>query len=192
MRSYSTFMLALAAFLFVACEKDTLSTSTTENYQQYLDEAEQRLAEADALAEQNVFVTTREPGRLLAGSVNGLAEAIQEVGPYGTVVVESGVHYESGTVNITFPVKIVGEYGAVLQTATTPTLDLPYTADPAIFVNNAKQVHIEGVHFVPASGQGGTAILLHKANRASIRDNEFTAYFPGSSSSCFRSGFSVL
>lgn len=39
-----------------SCQKDKVSTTNTDDYQQYLNEAEQRLEEADALAEQDVYV----------------------------------------------------------------------------------------------------------------------------------------
>ena len=179
MRSYPIFLLALVAFLFVACEKDTLKTTDNDDFQQYMNEADQKLAEADALLAQDLYVSERTPGVLPAGSVDGLAEAIEEVGPFGTVLVESGMHYETGTVKITFPVKIIGEYGAIIQSTTAPNADFPYTLDPAIYLDHAKQVQIEGLHFVPdlATGQGGTAILVSNSDRAYIRDNDFTAYF---------------
>ena len=54
MRSYPIFLLALVAFLFVACEKDTLKTTDNNDFQQYMNEADQKLAEADALLAQDL------------------------------------------------------------------------------------------------------------------------------------------
>ncbi len=180
MRSYSVLLLALAGLFLVSCQKDKVSTTTTDDYQQFLAEAEQRLADADAgaLAEEAVYVSGRAPGVLPAGSVDGLADAIAEVGPYGTVVVESGLHIETGTVIISHPVRIVGEPGAVIQSTTHPAEGLPYVVDAAIYIDHARQVHIEGLSFVPdpATGQGGTGILVSYSDRAFIRDNDFSEY----------------
>lgn len=180
MRSYSILLLALAGLSLVSCQKDKLSTTPTDDYQRFLAEAEQRLAEADAnaLAEEAVYVSSRAPGVLPAGSVDGLADAIAEVGPYGTVVVESGLHIETGTVVISHPVRIMGEPGAVIQSTTNPTEGLPYVVDAAIYIDHARQVHIEGLSFVPdpATGQGGTGILVSYSDRAFIKDNDFSEF----------------
>ena len=180
MRSYPIFLLALVAFLFVACEKDTLKTTDNNDFQQYLNEADQKLAEADALLAQDLYVSERSAVILPAESVNGLAKAIREAGPFGTVIVEGGMHYESATVKITHPVIILGEENevAVIQSTTSPNADFPYTLDPAIYLDHARQVQIEGLHFVPdlATGQGGTAILVSNSDRAYIRDNDFSGF----------------
>lgn len=183
MRCYPIFLVALMALLFAACEKDTLLTTETQDTQQYIvDEAEQLVAKADALLAQDLSVSERTPGNpgvLPAGSIDGLAKAIQEVGPYGTVLVKSGMHFEAGTVTITFPVNIIGEYGAVIQSTTTPSIEFPYTMDPALYLDHADRVQVQGLQFVPdpATGQGGTAILVSNSDRVFIKDNDFLNYF---------------
>ncbi|MCB9276768.1 MAG: hypothetical protein H6564_22230 [Lewinellaceae bacterium] len=178
MRFYPIFLFALAGLFLISCQKDNPSATAADDFQQYINEAEQRLAEADALAEEELYVSERAPGVLSAGSVNGLSEAIAEVGPYGTVIVESGLHIETGMVTITYPVRIIGETGAVIQSTTTPSTDLPYIASPSIYIDHAKQVQVEGLTFVPdpAIGQGGTGILISYSDHALIRDNEFSEY----------------
>ena len=179
MRSYLISLLAVMALLFTACEKDTVFTGEDDNVQQVLNQADQRIADADALMEQDLFVSERAPGVLPAFSIDGLQDAIQEVGPYGTVFVESGMHFETSPVMITFPVKIVGDEGAIIQSTTAPNADFPYTMEPALFLDHAARVHIEGLTFVPnpETGMGGTAILVSNSDRAMIRDNDFSGYF---------------
>jgi nitrous oxidase accessory protein NosD len=56
-----------------------------------------------------------------AGSVDGLAAAIAEAGPGGEVVLAAGRHQISGTVMVEIPVSIVGEDGAILESANATT-----------------------------------------------------------------------
>ena len=57
---------------------------------------------------------------LAAGSVDGLAAAIAEAGPGGKVIIEAGLHRESGSVLINSPVSLIGEPNAIIE-STTPT-----------------------------------------------------------------------
>ncbi|MCB9296317.1 MAG: hypothetical protein H6559_24850 [Lewinellaceae bacterium] len=179
MRYYPIFLLALVALSLAACKKDMALTEEKAPFQSYLEEADLKVSEADALTEQNSFVGNRAYLLLEAYSIDGLQKAIDSVGPFGTVLVESGMHYESGTVTATHPVRIIGEPGAVIQSTTAPDAEFPYVGAPALYLNGAERSFIQGLRFVPdpATGMGGTAILVANSDRVNIRDNDFEAYF---------------
>ncbi len=72
---------------------------------------------------------------LAAGSTDGLADAIDEAGHGGTVIVESGLHEESGGVTVEFPVSIIGEPGAIIRVTTEPVFDP--AAEAALVIHGA-------------------------------------------------------
>jgi nitrous oxidase accessory protein NosD len=101
-----------------------------------------------------------------AGSANALAAALVAAGPNGTVLLKSGVHTESGTVEISQTVTLAGEAGAVLESATNP---LPADeVHPALWVHGASGVVIRDIEMRPAGAIGNTGILLHHAPNASV------------------------
>jgi len=101
-----------------------------------------------------------------AGSVDALADAIALAGPDGTVTLASGLHIESGSVLIPYPIRLLGEAGAVLESDTQPDLSI---LDPALHVKDADGVVIEGVEIRPAGAIGGTAVLIENARSTEIR-----------------------
>lgn len=115
---------------------------------------------------------------LPAGSVNGLATAIATAGPGGTVLIQSGVHDEAGTVTVSIPVDIVGESGAVLRCGTTPSpLLFPVTPAhviPTLHVLGADGVTIRGLEFVPAGAAANCALLIEQANGVRVLDNHIS------------------
>jgi nitrous oxidase accessory protein NosD len=103
-----------------------------------------------------------------AGSANALAAALAAAGPNGTVVLKSGVHTESGTVEISQTVTLAGETGAVLESATSPVLAPGQPVQPALWVHGAANVVIRDIEMRPASAIGGCGVLLHNAANASV------------------------
>ncbi len=156
-----------------ACQKET-----TPNADPKLAAIEARvaqaLAEADAvLQEAKQTADDRANVVLPAGSNGGLAAAIAAAGPNGKVTVESGVHYESGTVEITFPVKIVGESGAVFEWSgiAGPSTATPTQLDPALHIKDANHVTIQGIMIDPGPDGAVNAILLDNAHNAKVLNN---------------------
>jgi nitrous oxidase accessory protein NosD len=103
-----------------------------------------------------------------AGSNNALAAALAAAGPNGTVLLKSGLHTESGTVEITQTVTLAGETGAVLQSDTKPSLASDDALQPALWVHGASNVVIRDIEMRPAGAIGGTGVLLHNADNASV------------------------
>lgn len=168
-------LLCAAMLLLFACQKDT-SPSTANPTDAKLAAIEIRLAKA--LAEADALLNEKEDGAddranvtLPAGSVNGLAAAIAAAGPGGKVTVASGNHYESGTVEITFPVKIVGQSGAVFYwDAPAADYDVPVTLLPALHVKNADDVTIRDIE-INADAPAVCGILLENAENTLIKNN---------------------
>jgi hypothetical protein len=111
---------------------------------------------------------------LPAGSVDGLAAAIASAGPHGTVIVESGLHRESGTVTVNIPVAIIGEAGAIIEGSTVPNGEggPPDFIEPVLHINGTRGVLVQGVTIQPApEAIGNTAVLVQNSPKTTIRDN---------------------
>jgi nitrous oxidase accessory protein NosD len=106
-----------------------------------------------------------------AGSANALAAAFAAAGVNGTVLLKSGLHTESGTVEITQKVTLAGEVGAVLESATSPVLAPGQAVQPALWVHGASGVVIHDIEMRPATAIGGCGVLLDGAEQASVFAN---------------------
>ena len=179
MRSLFVAFLSGLSVLFIACEKDNAtSTSATSPEAEYIETAEQQLAEIERLVFQDNFAGERKVVDLPAGSINGLQAAIDEAGPNGIVNVKSGLHVEETTVNVNFTVRIIGEEGAVIESKYPGMLEYPIEVNPAIRIENGNFVHVSNIQFVPGteSGVGNVGILVYNADYAYIKDNDFQGY----------------
>ena len=171
-----SYLLSTVLFLFFACQKEQQATEKNQDPKITALEARvaQALAEADAvLNEARQTADSRANVTLPAGSNNGLAAAIAAAGPNGKVTVAAGLHYETGTVTISFPVKIIGQPGAVFEWSglSAPDATPPIQLDPALHVKNANQVTIQGIKIDPGSGGAKNAILLDNSHHAKILSN---------------------
>ncbi len=179
MRSLFVAFLSVFSVLFIACEKDKVtSTNTTSQEAEYIETAEQQLEEIERLVYQDDFAGERKVVDLPAGSVNGLQAAIDEAGPNGIVNVKSGLHVEEVTVNVNFTVRIIGEEGAVIESNYPGMLERPIEVNPVIRIENGNFVHVSNIQFVPGteSGEGNVGILVYNADYAYIKDNDFQGY----------------
>jgi len=179
MRSLFVTFLSVLSVLFIACEKDKVtSTNTTSQEVEYIETAEQQLAEIERLVSQDDFAGERKVVDLPAGSINGLQAAIDEAGPNGIVNVKSGSHVEETTVNVNFTVRIIGEDGAVIESNYPGVKTPPIVVNPVIRIENGNFVHVRNIQFVPGteSGEGNVGILVHNADYAYIKDNDFQGY----------------
>ena len=122
------------------------------------------------------LINSRSAVNVPAGSKDALAAAVVEAGDNGLVVVEAGEHWESGTLNITRPVQIVGEDGAVIYFDLEPIGpdDSPYV--PAIYVSNTSNVRIQGLEIQPMNGLTGYGVLTYKASNTWIADNTIVKF----------------
>jgi len=103
-----------------------------------------------------------------AGSVDALAAAIAQAGDAGTVILESGVHTESGTVEVNRSTTIAGWPGAVLVSTSDP---LANPVQPALWVHGAANVVVRGLEIKPSGPVGNMGILLQNAPNASVLMN---------------------
>ena len=121
-------------------------------------------------AKQNAASTIR----LTPTSSFGLAEAIANVGPHGTVIVEAGVYSES-SIMITDPVTIVGEEGAVIEFDSNSDPTGPWVVDAGFHVKNTQQVRIQGLE-IRDNDTGSTAILIEGSDNVTIEDNQIATF----------------
>jgi parallel beta-helix repeat protein len=113
--------------------------------------------------------------RLPADSSDGLAAAIASAGPGGTVILESGLHAESGPVTVGFRINVIGEPGAILETATSADPDYPIDVAAAIHLKNAPHTRVQGIWFRPPAGTiGSCAIVVENSAHAQILGNRIS------------------
>lgn len=111
-----------------------------------------------------------------AGSVDALAGAIAEAGPHGFVILSSGLHRESAMVEVSIPVVIKGEPGAVLESAIPTWPAGNPVIQAALWVHNTEGAAIRDLEMRPAGGLGGTAILLDGARSAAVLQDNIHDY----------------
>ena len=111
-----------------------------------------------------------------AGSVDALAQAIEDAGDGGTVILASGNHNESSSVTVSSNVCIKGETGAILIVDTKPVASIDENLDPALFVLGSNGFCIENVEFLPADTIGGVGIYLENSPNSLIRNCKFTKH----------------
>jgi len=135
------------------------------------------IALACALPAQASLRGRRAAVLLPAGSVDALADAIAAVGPGGTVLLQSGTHFESGTVEISAPVTLVGKRGAVLESVTTLAGAYPLVVEAALHIRGTTGVTVKGIDFrAPAGSNGNCAVLIEDANDVLVADNRIQGY----------------
>ncbi len=180
-------LLSLALVLF-ACQEQNLSPAPAVSEQKletdpdvYVEQAELAIAETEAQVLENPHYTqAKAQVTLLAGSVDGLAAAIAQAGPWGKVIVESGLHIESTTVTITHPIRIIGKKGAVIQSGLVYQAPAVFPASfaPVLFVKGANFVQIQNINFVanPTTGVGAIGISVLDSDHAYLKGNSFTNF----------------
>lgn len=113
---------------------------------------------------------------LPAGSTDGMATAIAAAGPNGTVVVKAGLHTESGTVIINYPVNIVGEPDAVVASGTSPVGSFPIPVVATLDIQNTKDVLVEGLTFQPTGAAANCAVLIESSSGVRVLDNTINGF----------------
>lgn len=157
-------------------EPDNSITATDEEQllARYQEEAAQ-LEEEIATIEAEAVGIGRSSITLETGSVDGLQAAVDQAGPGGTVLVESGDHFESGTVLIEHQVSIIGEEGARLVFETDP-LEVLGFIEPALHFKDAPRSRVRGLIMDVGTEVGGAAIVLEDSDRTFISRNVISDY----------------
>ncbi len=173
---------AALLLMIISCQKESAvpSPETLQNDTQ-LAQAEAAVAAAIAEleydyenpAEPEGHTGTRATVYLSAGSVDGLSAAIAEAGPNGKIVVESGDHWESGTVTVPYRVVIEGMDGARLYVGVSgPGTNFPFLVtnvlDPAIYIKNAHMTRIKNLEILPQGEKGSVGILTENSRLVRI------------------------
>lgn len=182
-------LFAIVLFLLVGCAKDKIPTTNElelknqipAEMQSMMDERISQLEHDYKTPPVYEEINSRSVVNVPAGSVNQLQAAINSAGPNGKVVVQSGDHWESGTVTISQMVRLFGEPGAKIYfNVSGPGSNFPFTVtnvlDPAIHVKDCNQVWIKGLNIYPQSGNGSTGIFLEKARLARIESNLISGF----------------
>lgn len=170
------FLLVCLSILFSACQKETpFPGQATSDSKKIINAVEKQVAAAkQEFLENRPFTLKQLPTdavELPAGSTDGLAAAIAEAGSGGTVLVKAGEHYESGTVLISHPVRIIGEAGAVIHSGTRHIYTVG-AVQPALHVLDTRGVLIYGLDLRADSELGGTAILIQNAPQTTVAYNK--------------------
>jgi nitrous oxidase accessory protein NosD len=173
MRQLRVFVVPLIATLLFGCGRQTPLTPSTDDPAAIapIDLSELQRIDARTRITRLPLAGSGKVVEVPAGSANALAAALAAAGTNGTVVLKSGLHTESGMVEISHTVTLAGEVGAVLESATSPSLTADDPVEPALWVHGAANVVIRDIEFRPAAAIGGCGILLHHAPNASVFGN---------------------
>jgi len=109
-----------------------------------------------------------------AGSVDALAQAIEDVCTNGTIILAAGEHIENEGIVISKQVTIKGDDGAVLKINSLfdAIASDAMSMDVALHILNVERVRIENLEIVPLQPEAGsTAILVQNANKSNIINN---------------------
>jgi len=115
-----------------------------------------------------------------AGSVDQLAAAIAEAGPGGEVVLAAGLHQISGTVMVDITVSIVGEDGAILESANSSVEEGVKAALHIIGVDGARIENLTiQIPVDPNVAPANAGIVIENASDVQIIDNQITGHTNG-------------
>lgn len=178
----------LMMLFFLSCQKDTpftpvetLEETTTFSSEllQTVPNIDEAALEEEAAITPKQFLAQERQNRspiveVPANSHDALQDAINRASRHGVVLVKAGQHFESGSIEINKPVKIVGEPGAELIVRTNLA-----AFEPAIYIHDTEKVQIWGLDIYPEGDAGAVGILLHNAPRSFVRHNEIHEYYFG-------------
>ena len=111
-----------------------------------------------------------------AGSVDALADALDNICTGGTIWFASGTHTENEGVVINKPVNIKGQNGALLKIQADILLDFSIPVDVALHFKYATKAKLENLTIEPLGDIGGLAVLLEKSNGATVNNCHFNKF----------------
>ncbi|MGH7496242.1 MAG: right-handed parallel beta-helix repeat-containing protein [bacterium] len=173
---HKTFIPVLLVLSFsLGCEHESPVTPPPPEVDDQIEQAVLQELQQIESGVQNQLAKHGDFVVLPAGSVDGLADALEEAGRNGIVLVKSGLHKESATVFVTKATTIIGEPGAILEVDTEPW---PTTSvvEPALHIKNARSALIWGLEIRPKGSVGGAAILVDHTPNAIIGHNTLVGH----------------
>lgn len=173
MRKQTIIGLMSAVLLLLSCQKENISVIPTDQFDDstYLQLASIEDLEAFEKEQEGVIIQSRnnrfsETVIVPANSYNALQAAIERVGRFGRVILESGEHLEDQKIIIKHPVYLIGEKGARLTT-NAPAQEGQGTVFPAIHITDTRQVVIWGIEMINQV-EGGAAIIIEQSEKVVI------------------------
>ena len=171
--------LFASILLYSSCQKDLavqepVQLSKTDE-SQYYTPSKAYLDNLDALTRHSE-VSNRAAScnwvEIPAGSINALAQALNNVCAGGVIYLKTGVHTENNAITISKSVKIIGEAGAVLKVKSSLTASDPVTGawamNPALHILNAPRTAILDLDIQSFPVDGSTAILLENSMESAV------------------------
>ena len=188
MRKHHFLLAAVSCFfLLQACQKDSIAplpestaitTATTNDSPFFNINTVEDLATIEQLLTQNEIATSRSKMKVVhvpGGSTNAIQAAIDEVGPYGTVILEAGNHTEEQTILITKPVFIVGRAEATVL-ASGGLIEEAGLTQPLFFITQTNRVSIWGVTMQGKEGGSAIGVEIVDATRSVIANNTMSNF----------------
>lgn len=188
-------LLSLLASFYISCEKDSgiqdmntesVLLETLETPDQIFSFLGTEMPERftpELVAEMKENLNSKSPllhsrsGKvvhLLEGSENALEQAVQDAGPGGRVIVDAGMHKETGWVTIKHRITIEGEEGAVVVLENPLLPDLPGELAGGILIHGGDNSVIRGIRFEGNDAGAGSGIIVRSGDRIAIADNSFS------------------
>lgn len=183
-----TFILPglLLLLLWVAgCTEEPLNEAiaphpvTDIDVEQILSETEQEVnAIIQEIEDQAVDFRSNDPVIIPPDSEDALEDALNMAGPNDTVLLSSGQHTITSTVDISFPIRISGEPGAVLiaDVGTANFADEVAVLEPALHLKGADRTQINNLTIQHASTNGSCAILIEDSRSVRIWSNHISGF----------------
>ena len=110
-----------------------------------------------------------------AGSTDALQDAVDNANPGERIVLESGLHTESGPIRIEKRIRLEGEPGAILQFSNINAFfEFPALIEAGLHLKNAHQSIIKGLEIVSTDALPGTCIFLENSDQVQIVRNKLS------------------
>jgi parallel beta helix pectate lyase-like protein len=158
----------------------TIRCGCSDGVSENLEEESDMPAEDDTRIPEDAVVQDRVNCQhsitIPAGSVDVLAEAIDNVCTGGTIWFASGVHTEHDGVVINKRVNLRGKNGAVLKIQSDILLDFAVPVDVALYFKYATKSTLQNMTIEPVGDIAGLAVLLEKSNGAAVKNCHFNNF----------------
>ena len=175
----------LATMLLIGCQKDLNVQDTPQpkatDQSQYYEPSKAYLASLEALTKKSNLSTRAACHwiELAAGSIDALAQAVNDACEGGVIYFKAGTHTENKAITITKRLYLVGEAGAVLKFKSQLSQLSPsgtMTLNPSLHFNNAPQSAVLNLAIQTLDSDGSTAILFENSNESAVINSKITQF----------------
>lgn len=180
----------LTSLCFIGCQKDLTMQEAVQPPQSideshYYEPSKELLASYDALRNPSALSTRAACDwiEIPAGSVDALAQAVNNACAGGVIYFKTGMHTETKQITITKSVKIIGQAGAVLKIKSSLRSSNPVTGNitpnVALHIFNAPRTLIQDLDIQPIDADGGAAILIENSLESAVMRNKISNFQSG-------------